>query len=111
MRILDHEHSRHPELVEQRHRDVPRMAAGLDGRCERPSHCRRDVGEGAERSRRREMLTGTVERTAPMARRETAHERRLADPRLATDENEPPTRVFGGGEASEKLLPLDEWGR
>ncbi len=111
VRILDHEHDRASQLLEQCHRDVAWMAPRLDGRRERSPDLRRYVGEGAERSGRREMLARTGERAATMLRGETTYERGLADAGFAADEDEPAAGFARSGEAVEKRLPFDQKGR
>ena len=91
VRILDHEHRRDPQLLEQGHRDVARVAPGLDRFCERPAELDRNIGERPERRWGGEMLTRPGERASRGLRDEGTHERCLADPGFTPDEdNRPP---------------------
>ena len=85
VQVLEHEQRRPLELVAAA---AVRDAAAASGR--RESSDRATSSERPERRRRRQALAGAVQDATPDARRERAHERRLADAGLAADEHEPP---------------------
>ena len=64
--------------------------------------------KGTERARRREVLARPTEHRTLHSIRERAHERRLADPRLAADEHKSAALIEGRGKRREHLIPLEK---
>ena len=96
------------ELVGERERDVSRGRAGFDARCERAGRLAGKIEERPERRRRRQGLAGTVQDGASAPLAERAHERRLADARLAADEHEASARGERLFELRELRLAFEE---
>ena len=92
--ILEHEH-RGPAALEvpaQGRRDLMRTRSRLDERLELASDRGCDVPERAERSRGSQRRAGAPEDPQSLRVAEAPQQRRLPDPRLAADEQDPPLR-------------------
>ena len=100
MHILEHDHHRLAQLLQQRQRHLARVPAGLDIQREPTADLHSDIEVPPER-RHGQLLAG-AEQNAPLnPRDEGAHERRLAHARLATDEqNRPPSRRASSSRAN-----------
>jgi hypothetical protein len=103
VQIFEDDDPRRCELVEQHGRDLTRVAGRRS--------TLRNVGERAERRRRRQVLARAVEHGRVDALSERTDERRLADARLAAHEQQPPAFRAGRVELREQLVALEQLGQ
>ena len=104
--VLEHEHHRLTQLLQQRQRHLARVPAGLDVQREPSADLHGDVEVRPER-RHGELLAG-AEQNAPLdPRDEGAHERRLAHARLATDKQKSSALAAGVRQPRQQRLPFD----
>ena len=105
MHVLEHEHHRLTQLLQQRQRHLARVPAGLDIQSEPSADLHSEIEVRPER-RHGQLLAG-AEQNAPLnPRDEGAHERRLAHARLATDEQESPALARGHPSAAPTAPPV-----
>jgi hypothetical protein len=94
--VLEHDDVRRPaaQLARQRGDELARRGALRDQRSELAADVVGDVDERAERARGEQRVARSPQHpTSASAVAERPHERRLADSRLAGDEDEPPAAL------------------
>ena len=107
LHILEHDHHRLAQLLQQRQRHLARVPAGLDIQREPAADLPSDIEVPPER-RHDQLLAGT-EQNAPLnPRDEGPHQRRLAHARLATDKHKSPARAPGIFQPRQQRLAFDQ---
>ena len=108
--VLEHEHGRETQLVEQRARDAPRVAPRVDVRGQRAADLVGDVGERSERSGRRQVLAGAEPHGHVEPGGERADQRGLPHAGLAAHQQQLPALALGRRQLRQQGVTFDQPG-
>lgn len=106
--ILEDDHRRLTQLLQQRQRQLAWMPARLDGRRKHSADLRRDVHERPERRRCDQAFAGSEQDALLDSRGERLHKRRLAHAGVTTDEQDPAALTASVLQPRQERLPLDQ---